>query len=249
MPDRAKANGGKVNNVSQHRVGRLRPDGAVHRRRARLGAEAGGVRPLPARSCKFLRDKVPHEHGHFYHFIDMRSGEREWNCEVSNIDTALLMAGVLTVRQYFPDTELAKVANELYERVEWTGCSTSERPAAHGLEARERLPRRALGRATAKGPVLIMPDGHGLAHAPAAGQGVARVEARAGDHLCGPDVHPMPAAVHAPVPAVLVRPARAARRSRGLFPQRAARHDRAAAVDDRRAEQAVPDLRPEHVGI
>jgi hypothetical protein len=42
-----------------------------------------------------------------------------WNCEVSNIDTALLMAGVLTVRQHFPNTDLAKLANELYERVEW----------------------------------------------------------------------------------------------------------------------------------
>jgi hypothetical protein len=30
------------------------------------------------------------------------------------------MAGVITVRQYFPDTELAKVANDLYERVDWT---------------------------------------------------------------------------------------------------------------------------------
>jgi hypothetical protein len=49
----------------------------------------------------------------------MRSGKREWNCEVSNIDTALLIAGVITARQYFPDTELAKVATQLYERVEW----------------------------------------------------------------------------------------------------------------------------------
>src|SRR4029079_12481317 len=68
---------------------------------------------------KFLRDKMPHHHGHFFHFIDMRTGERVWNSEVSNIDTALLMGGVLCVRQYFPDTDLAKVADELYQRVDW----------------------------------------------------------------------------------------------------------------------------------
>src|SRR5205814_1966995 len=69
---------------------------------------------------RFLRDKAPQEHGHFYHFLNMRSGQRVWNCEVSNIDTALLMGGVLTVRQHFKGTDLAELANELYERVEWT---------------------------------------------------------------------------------------------------------------------------------
>src|SRR3954453_5994602 len=90
-----------------------------------IGVERGWVPRQDAydRSMKvlrFLRDKAPQEHGHFYHFLDMPTGGRVWKCEVSNIDTALLMAGVLTVRQYYPDTELAKLANELYERVEWT---------------------------------------------------------------------------------------------------------------------------------
>jgi hypothetical protein len=49
----------------------------------------------------------------------MRTGKRMWNSEVSNIDTALLMAGVLTVRQHFPGTDLAKLADEMYGRVEW----------------------------------------------------------------------------------------------------------------------------------
>ncbi|HWB55202.1 MAG TPA: glucoamylase family protein, partial [Tepidisphaeraceae bacterium] len=60
------------------------------------------------------------EHGTFYHWVNMRTGAREWKSEVSNIDTALLIAGVLTARQYFPDTELAKLANELYDNVDWT---------------------------------------------------------------------------------------------------------------------------------
>ena len=39
--------------------------------------------------------------GFYYHFLDMDTGRRAWNCELSSIDTALLMAGVLTAAAYF----------------------------------------------------------------------------------------------------------------------------------------------------
>ena len=118
MPDRARANGGKANDVCSIASVGFGVTALC------IGAERGWIERQEAydrclRVLKFLRDKVPHEHGFFYHWINMRTGAREWNCEVSNIDTALLMAGVITVRQYFPDTELAKVANDLYERVDW----------------------------------------------------------------------------------------------------------------------------------
>ncbi len=74
----------------------------------------------------FLRDHGPQEHGVFYHFLDMHTGQRGWNCEVSDIDTALLMAGVLTVRQHFAGTELATLADELYEAVDWPWLETSD---------------------------------------------------------------------------------------------------------------------------
>ncbi|MBC8107960.1 MAG: hypothetical protein H7Z14_15335 [Anaerolineae bacterium] len=118
MPDRARAKGGASNNVASiASVG-------FGLTLMCIGVERGWVKKDDAyersmRVLKFLRDKCKSEHGHFYHFLDMKTGERVWNCEVSNIDTAILMAGVLTVRQYFPNTELSKIANELYERVEW----------------------------------------------------------------------------------------------------------------------------------
>ena len=68
---------------------------------------------------KTFRDKVPHEHGFFYHFLDMRTGKRAWNSEVSSIDTALFLAGALFAGEYFKATPVEKVARELYERVEW----------------------------------------------------------------------------------------------------------------------------------
>ena len=44
---------------------------------------------------------MPHERGWFFHFVNLRTGAREWNSELSSIDSALLLAGVLTVRQCF----------------------------------------------------------------------------------------------------------------------------------------------------
>ncbi|MGH7633753.1 MAG: glucoamylase family protein, partial [Gemmatimonadaceae bacterium] len=45
-------------------------------------------------------------HGFFYHFLDMQSGRRVWQCELSTIDSAIALAGVLTSGIYFDrDTE------------------------------------------------------------------------------------------------------------------------------------------------
>lgn len=81
---------------------------------------------LSIRVLRFLRDLAPQNHGLFYHFLNMRTGERQWNCEVSDIDTALLMAGVLTVRQHFAGTELAAIADELYAKVDWPWMLSSD---------------------------------------------------------------------------------------------------------------------------
>src|SRR5271170_119663 len=39
--------------------------------------------------------------GFYYHFLDMRTGRRAWQCELSTVDSAFLLAGVLTVGSYF----------------------------------------------------------------------------------------------------------------------------------------------------
>ncbi|MGZ8376554.1 MAG: glucoamylase family protein [Gemmatirosa sp.] len=62
--------------------------------------------------------------GFFYHFLDMETGLRFERVELSTIDTALLLAGVLTCREYFDraepaDTEVRALADSLYLRVDW----------------------------------------------------------------------------------------------------------------------------------
>lgn len=56
--------------------------------------------------------------GFFYHFVEMQTGQRAWNSEVSSIDTAILMMGVLTAGEYFGGEVRAK-AGQLYRDVNW----------------------------------------------------------------------------------------------------------------------------------
>jgi len=76
-------------------------------------------------SLRFLHDKVPNVHGWYYHFLDKRTGERVWNCELSSIDTSLLVAGALTAAQYWKKTEVAQLGNALYDGLDWTWMRTN----------------------------------------------------------------------------------------------------------------------------
>lgn len=67
----------------------------------------------------FLRDRAPTEHGFFYHFLTIPGGNRVNNSELSPIDTALTMAGVLFVSQYYQDSEISALAGNLLEQVDW----------------------------------------------------------------------------------------------------------------------------------
>jgi hypothetical protein len=67
----------------------------------------------------FASGGVQGEHGFFFHFVSMESGERVWNSEVSPIDTTLLVAGALTAGQYFAGTEVEMLADQLYAAIEW----------------------------------------------------------------------------------------------------------------------------------
>jgi len=62
--------------------------------------------------------------GFFYHFLDMSTGLRTWDSELSSIDTALLLAGVLDVKQYFntadPDeVTIRNLCDSIYNRTNW----------------------------------------------------------------------------------------------------------------------------------
>jgi len=70
-------------------------------------------------TLRFLADTMPNVHGFYYHFVDMNTGQRWAQCELSSIDTSLLLCGILTARQYFADAEIQDLATKIYNRVDW----------------------------------------------------------------------------------------------------------------------------------
>ncbi len=75
--------------------------------------------------------------GFYYHFLDMETGRRAWKCELSTIDTAILMAGVLTAAAYFnlddvDEAEVRKLADSLYLRIDWQWALNGEATISHG---------------------------------------------------------------------------------------------------------------------
>lgn len=62
--------------------------------------------------------------GFYFHFLDMKSGTRVWQSELSLIDTTLLLAGVLLASVYFSEdtaveNEIRERADAIYRRIDW----------------------------------------------------------------------------------------------------------------------------------
>ncbi len=71
-------------------------------------------------TVRFFESRAFHKHGWFYHWMDAKTGDRRWKSEVSSIDTALLLGGILTARQYFRnDAEIVSLATKIYDRVDF----------------------------------------------------------------------------------------------------------------------------------
>jgi hypothetical protein len=74
--------------------------------------------------------------GFYYHFLDMQTGERVWQCELSLVDTALLIAGILTAACYFEDggdeAEIRALAEALYRRVDWHWAQNGSETVSQG---------------------------------------------------------------------------------------------------------------------
>jgi hypothetical protein len=75
--------------------------------------------------------------GFFYHFLDMQTGLRVWQSELSPIDTTFLLAGALTSSAYFSaksaeEKEIRSLAQDLYDRVDWRWAQNGKDTVANG---------------------------------------------------------------------------------------------------------------------
>ena len=102
-----------------------------------VGVERGYITRKQARervlaTLRFFRN-APQGHGvhgfagykgFFYHFLDMKTGERFGDSELSTVDTAILLAGALFCQTYFDgdnrdEREIRRLVDEIYARVDW----------------------------------------------------------------------------------------------------------------------------------
>ncbi|HUK26044.1 MAG TPA: glucoamylase family protein [Terriglobales bacterium] len=83
-------------------------------------------------TLKFLWRTLPNHRGFFYHWANINTGERVWDSEVSSVDTAILLCGILTCRQYFRDPEIERLARQIFDRVDWTWLSEDTPLLPHG---------------------------------------------------------------------------------------------------------------------
>jgi hypothetical protein len=86
----------------------------------RKWVDPGEARERARTALRFFAERAFQEHGWFYHWLNAVTGEREWKSEVSSIDTALLLGGVLTARQCFrEDAGIVRLATRIYDRIDF----------------------------------------------------------------------------------------------------------------------------------
>jgi hypothetical protein len=89
--------------------------------------------------------------GFFYHFLDIDTGRRVWNCELSTLDSAFLFAGALTCATYFDadtedEAEVRRLADALYCRADWDWARAGGPTLTHGWKPETGfLPHRYQG--------------------------------------------------------------------------------------------------------
>ena len=132
-----------------------------------IGVERGYVTRQEARkrvlaTLRFLYNapQGTHQHGmtgykgFFYHFLDMKTGERFEDSELSTVDTALLLAGALFCQSYFDgahpeEVEIRHLADQIYRRVDWRGRSRM-RPRSASAGRPRRASSNTTGAATTR---------------------------------------------------------------------------------------------------
>ncbi|MBI5382550.1 MAG: hypothetical protein HZA31_11675 [Opitutae bacterium] len=70
--------------------------------------------------------------GWFYHFIDVETGRRTWQCEASTIDTALFLQGAVFAREFFHDAEITRLVDDIYRQIDWRWALNGGATLSHG---------------------------------------------------------------------------------------------------------------------
>jgi hypothetical protein len=85
--------------------------------------------------------------GFYYRYLDKNKGRRSKICEISVLDTAILISGALTASMYFDgnsdvENEIRNIAEELYSRVDWQWAMNNEDTISAGWKPESGFIRR-----------------------------------------------------------------------------------------------------------
>jgi hypothetical protein len=88
-----------------------------------IGAERGWITKAEAASrirvcLKSFLTKIEDKEGFYYHFLTPKTLQRAGKAEVSTVDTALLLTGVITAGEYFGG-DIKKMSDDLYKKANW----------------------------------------------------------------------------------------------------------------------------------
>lgn len=81
------------------------------------------------RTLKFYVDNRDNpkrgHHGFYYHFLNKDTGNREWNCELSSIDTSILLMGTIFARNYYnknseKEIQIRDLAGKMLNNLDWS---------------------------------------------------------------------------------------------------------------------------------
>ena len=81
--------------------------------------DSKAIRERVRDTLRYTATRLNHVHGFFFHFLNTDTGDREFNSEVSSIDTSIFLCGVLLCKAYFEDQEIRDLADQLYKRADW----------------------------------------------------------------------------------------------------------------------------------
>jgi hypothetical protein len=84
------------------------------------------------KTLEFFARKIFRQQGFYFHFVDVETGQRAYNCELSSIDTAWLLCGIIHAREHFDTMKIRRLANEILSRVNWQWMWNGGPTLSHG---------------------------------------------------------------------------------------------------------------------
>jgi hypothetical protein len=81
---------------------------------------------LSRKTLSNCQKTAPKHKGWYYHWFDWETGKREWNCEVSTIDSCIFWCGMILNERALKDPEITKLSNQILRQIDWKYMLTND---------------------------------------------------------------------------------------------------------------------------